>query len=172
MFRVTKSTQTNQQVFELLAEMVEYPTPSLLECLSETISFLTDHSSLAAKQLARFSKFADANSLGDLEELYTSTFDLKPVCYPYVGYQLFGDTYKRGAFLAQLNARYREQGLNEIAGELPDHLGMILRYLAHVEDEALVAEGVIPTLKKMIDQLKDNPYRDVMRAVLKVLQNN
>ncbi len=27
-------------------------------------------------------------SLEQIEELYTITFDMQPVCYPYVGYQL------------------------------------------------------------------------------------
>ncbi len=47
---------------------------------------------------------------------------------------------------------------------------MILRYLAHTSDLDLISEGVMPTLERMIDQLKDNPYRDLMRAILVVLQ--
>ncbi len=86
-----------------------------------------------------------------------------------IGYQLFGDTYKRGEFLAQLNARFREHGL-DVAGELPDHLGMVLRYLARATDTDLVHEGVVPTLKRMVEQLDHNPYRNVLRAVLIVVQ--
>ncbi len=169
MFKPTK-TQENHQVYALLSEIVAYPTPNLPEQVQAAIAALKDQSSRAARQLAKFGTFAEKATLGELEELYTATFDLKPVCYPYVGYQLFGDTYKRGAFLAQLNARYREHGFDEVAHELPDHLGMILRYVAQVDDEELINEGMIPTLKKMIDQLKDNPYRDVMRTILNVLQ--
>jgi len=87
-----------------------------------------------------------------------------------VGYQLFGDTYKRGAFLAQLNARYRQSAL-PLSGDLPDHLSEILRYLARTPDRDLVEEGLVPTLKRMIDQLDGNPYRDALRAILDVVQN-
>jgi hypothetical protein len=56
-----------------------------------------------------------------------NTFDMQPVCYPYVGYQLFGESYKRGAFMAQLNEAYHAIGYS--AGqELPDHLPVILRF--------------------------------------------
>jgi nitrate reductase delta subunit len=170
MFNATNQSQINDHVCETLAAIVEYPTPDLQERLPQSIALLADHSSRAARQLDRFGTFAAGATLGELEELYTTTFDLKPVCYPYVGYQLFGDTYKRGEFLAQLNARYREDEFETGRGELPDHLGVILRYLAHTVDPELVNEGMIPTLAKMIDQLKDNPYRDVMRAALTVLQ--
>jgi nitrate reductase delta subunit len=91
------------------------------------------------------------------------------VCYPYIGYQLFGETYKRGEFLALLNARYREAGF-VVEGELPDHLSVILRYLSRTWDAALVQEGVVPALTKMLDQLPENPYRHLLRAVLAVLQ--
>lgn len=55
-------------------------------------------------------------------------------------------------------------------GELSDHLGMILRYLARTWDADLVREGVLPALERMIEQLNDNPYRDLLRAMQAVLQ--
>jgi len=164
-------TQTRERIYELLAGLVEYPTPDLPDQVAACVAALRRTHPRAARPLARFEQFAAGAALSALEELYTSTFDLTPVCYPYVGYQLFGDTYKRGAFLAQLNARYREHAFTAAAGELPDHLGVILRYLARTGDMELVTEGLIPTLKRMIDQLKGNPYRDVMRAILTALQS-
>jgi nitrate reductase delta subunit len=171
MLKTTQTIQDRQQVFELLALAVEYPTPDMRESLPQSNTLLAEYSSRAARQLGRFATFAAGATLGALEELYTATFDLKPVCYPYVGYQLFGDTYKRGEFLAQLNARYREHGFVMGVGELPDHLGIILRYLAVVDDPELVKEGMLPTLVRMSEQLEDNPYRDVIRAIRTALQS-
>ncbi|MET0112525.1 MULTISPECIES: Nitrate reductase, delta subunit (fragment) [Limnospira] len=46
--------------------------------------------------LADFVQFLQNTPTPNLEEIYTSTFDLNPTCYPYLGYQLFGDGYQRG----------------------------------------------------------------------------
>jgi nitrate reductase delta subunit len=163
------ATQTTQAIYELLACLMEYPTPSLPDQTRECAVALKAQRERAARHMAHFRIFVEQTGLCALEELYTATFDLTPVCYPYIGYQLFGDTYKRGEFLALLNARYRDIGI-VIQGELPDHLGMVLRYLAQIPDADLVNEGVIPTLERMIEQLKDNPYRELVQAILAVLQ--
>lgn len=164
----TPTTQTT--VYELLAAIASYPTPLLEEQVGECAARLAALGSCGARAMSRFHGFVARTPLAALEELYTTTFDLRPVCYPYVGYQLFGDTYKRGAFLAQLNARYRQSAL-PLSGDLPDHLSEILRYLARTPDRDLVEEGLVPTLKRMIDQLDGNPYRAALRAILDVVQN-
>jgi nitrate reductase molybdenum cofactor assembly chaperone NarJ/NarW len=121
----------------------------------------------------------EKRTLGQMQELYTSTFDMQPVCYPYVGYQLFGESYKRGAFMARLNGAYHASGYSAET-ELPDHICVILRFLgleiARAEDDfgnALVREGLIPALEKMADVLKqtDNPYHHVVAALLFLLAN-
>ena len=113
---------------------------------------------------------------GQLEELYTGTFDLQVVCYPYVGYHLFGESYKRGMFMAQLNQGYRERGFSA-GNELPDHVAVVLRFLALTTDgdfsQALLREGLIPTVDKMAQAFgdqSDNPYAEVIRALLLVLR--
>jgi len=166
---ITAQTHTTITVFELLAHLINYPTSELPFQVCECAAALRAKRSRAAHPMAHFRLFVEQTKLDKLEELYTATFDLKPVCYPYIGYQLFGDTYKRGEFLARLNARYRESGF-VVQGELPDHLGAILRYLARTWDADLVAEGVIPSLDRMIDQLEGNPYRDLLQAILAMLR--
>ncbi|WP_119071942.1 nitrate reductase molybdenum cofactor assembly chaperone [Aggregatilinea lenta] len=162
-------TSTTITVYELLAHLIDYPSAHLPTQVRECAAALKMQRSRAARPIGYFRLFVEQVTLNDLEELYAATFDLKPVCYPYIGYQLFGDTYKRGEFLARLNARYRESGF-VVQGELPDHLGMILRYLARTWDADLVTEGMIPSLERMIEQLEGNPYRDLLRAILAVLR--
>ncbi len=123
-----------------------------------------------------FHSFVEQASPARLEELYTGTFDLQAACYPYVGYHLFGDSYKRGMFMAQLNAGYRERGFSA-GSELPDHVAVVLRFLATAPgdefSQALLHEGLIPALDTMaraFDDQSDNPYAGVIRALLLVLQ--
>jgi len=163
------TTHTIDRVYELLAPTVEYPTPALPDQVRDCADALRMHHSRAARAMKQFSVYAEATPLAAQEELYTATFELKPLCFPYIGFQLFGETYKRGEFLAALSARYRESGYN-VGPELPDHLGAVLRYLARTSDEDLVAEGLVPALRRMVDQLEGNPYRDAMQAILAVFR--
>ena len=158
------TTLTTEGVCELLASIMAYPSPDLPAQVRDCAEALKAGHSRAAGPMEHFRRTIEQTPLAQLEELYTLTFDLRPVCYPYIGYQLFGDTYKRGEFLALLNARCRAAGF-VVQGDLPDHLGVILSYLARTPDPDLVREGVLPTLDTMIEQLKDNPYRDLLRAI-------
>lgn len=165
------ATKTSTSVLDLLAQLIDYPTPELRVQAEACSAALNAQRSRAIRPLEAFRRAIEQMALSRLEELYVATFELTPVCYPYIGYQLFGDTYKRGEFLVQLNARYRAIGF--IApGELPDHLGVILRYLAQAWDADLVTEGVIPSLERMDEQLANNPYRDLLRAMLIVLRRS
>jgi nitrate reductase delta subunit len=182
-------------LYRLFADLLEYPTPALARQAPEAAA--GTEMAQAAALLNGFCRFVEQASPARLEELYTGTFDLQAVCYPYVGYHLFGDSYKRGMFMAQLNAGYRQRAFSA-GNELPDHVAVILRFLAsaHADpplpregteaersgaaapgddfSQALLREGLIPTLDRMAgafgDQ-SDNPYAGVIRALLLVLRD-
>ena len=93
-----------------------------------------------------------------------------------MGYHLFGDRNHRGIFLAGLKEHY--QVFRFSAGnELPDHLGVMLRFLANEEDEEereeLIFLCIIPALKKMLEGFRSsNPYKEVLQALLLMLQSD
>jgi nitrate reductase delta subunit len=182
---------TAGSLYQLFARLLEYPTPGLARdaCVcsellalpgarpasAEAQAWKASGRAQAAALVERFCSFAGEAPPALLEELYTSTFDMQPVCYPYVGYHLFGESYKRGMFMAQLNAVYRERGFST-GTELPDHVAVILRFLAlgMAGDfgQALLCEGLVPALVKMeqaFGESSANPYADVIRALLIVL---
>jgi len=108
------------------------------------------------------------------EELYTATFDIPPACVPYVSLHLFGEeNFKRGELMAALLGRYRQAGFDP-AGELPDHLAVLLRYAAQADEaerRELVEFCLLGPAQKMIAALPDtNPYRTVLEAVRETLQ--
>jgi nitrate reductase molybdenum cofactor assembly chaperone len=120
---------STSHLYRLFADLLGYPTPALAGQAQEAAAGAGVAQATAL--LHGFYSFVEQASPARLEELYTGTFDLQAVCYPYVGYHLFGDSYKRGMFMAQLNAGYLERGFS--AGkELPDHVAVILRFLASV----------------------------------------
>jgi nitrate reductase molybdenum cofactor assembly chaperone NarJ/NarW len=164
-----------EETFRLFAGLLEYPTADLDRQARECYDLLSPAGSPAAVPLQSFCRQVRETSPARLEELYTRTFDLQAVCSPYVGYQLFGESYKRGMFMARLNEGYRERGFSA-GSELPDHVAVVLRFLAlGAEDEfsrALQAEGLVPALAKMAQALRcpsDNPYAEVIDALALIL---
>ncbi len=123
--------------------------------------------------LRRFPDFA-AIEHGDLEELYTRTFDINPVCSLETGWHLFGEDYNRGAFLVRMRGLLRAHGIEEGA-ELPDHLESALRVL-EVMDESeaagLAREFILPALLKMRAGFEDgdNPYGAVLADIEQFLR--
>lgn len=140
-------------VVGLFADILDYPAPGVAGKAAQCAALLDEVAPQAAELLHDFRSFAEATPLGKLEEVYSGFFDLNPVCHPYVGYQLFGENYKRSAFLLALKERYRAEGFEASAAEMPDRLSIVLRFVAHSRsgDEAgeLVREGLLPALRRM-----------------------
>ncbi|MGC8856453.1 MAG: nitrate reductase molybdenum cofactor assembly chaperone [Anaerolineae bacterium] len=150
----------------LLAEAFCYPRPGLLELLEAGLA--ESAQSPARSGLAAFVKKIGALSLAEWEELATRTLDLSPAAAPYVGFQIWGESYQRGEFMAKLNRAMTELKV-DLEGELPDHLVPVLRYLAVAERPLPeLLEHFAPAVERMIAVLrekdKDNPYIKLFEA--------
>ncbi|HJT71749.1 MAG TPA: molecular chaperone TorD family protein [Terriglobales bacterium] len=124
----------------------------------------------AAKQLKDFEQAITEMSLTRLQEIYTKHFDLHPDCTLNTSYHLFGDDWRRSMFLAELKGIYDANAFQQ-GNELPDHLCLILRFIALkgriAEMDDLVHECVIPAVRHMIAvTADDNPYRNALDALL------
>ncbi len=156
--------------YRLFAEILDYPTPAL-SCRVEGLLPLAGADGEEVRLLQRFREFVEETPQETLEELYTGTFDLQPRCYPYVGYQLFGEEFRRGIFMARLREYYRSCGFTT-GDELPDHLCVILRFLARREpgevERELITECLVPALERMVAGSLDaaHPYRGPLQALL------
>lgn len=161
------------ELYELFSEMIDYPNPNLSMRLNECISLLSSLNEEGAGLLKKFKGFLEKTPLGQMEEIYTWTFDLQAICYPYVGYYLFGEDHWRSLFMAGLKERYNFFDFS--AGqELPDRLSVMLRFLSQQnnrEREELISECILPVLKKMVAGFegKENPYTPVLQALLLIL---
>jgi nitrate reductase delta subunit len=158
------------RIYELFARLLDYPTEDQLPAIDECIDLLSTDWPEAALELLPFVQFAGGSRLEKLQEVYTATFDLQPLCHPYVGYQLCGEGRQRAQFLVKLGEIYREKG-HTPGGELADHLVEVLRFLALPGDEAarreLLEEGLLPALQKMTDGFEqpDHPYGQMLRSL-------
>jgi nitrate reductase delta subunit len=150
-----------------IARCLRYPSPQARNLLETSVATLADGS--VRKNLQRFLDEVAPLTLGEWEELHTRTLDLSPQFVPYVGHIVWGESYKRGAFMAELNREMAELGM-DLHGELPDHLEPVLRYLDTVAEPNDELVSVLPkAIDGMIKELKkseaDNPYRHVLAAV-------
>lgn len=158
-----------------LADVLEYPRADLGEQCTTLSRLLEADRPGAAHAMEDFGKAIEALPPSRLEEIYAATFDVNPVCCLYVGYHLFGESYKRGAFMAKLNAEYREHGF-ETGNQLPDHLPVILRYLAALDDPEqrswMLEDAILPALTKISKGFErtDNVYAKLIQLVLLTLE--
>lgn len=163
------------ELLRLLADLLEYPNGELLRKAESCRRLLAELRPEAAQDMDSFVAFLDGESPARLEELYTATFDLKPQCYPYAGYQLFGDEDpKRSQLMVKLRESYRTEGF-DAGSELPDHVPLLIRFVSHAQDEELkhdLEELVLaPVLRKMAQTLesKSNPYGKAVAAAAAVV---
>ena len=163
-------------LYEILANSLEYPGEDWNTRLDRCKQRLTIQEPDVAVQFIRFRRKVKALSIDKLQELYTQTFDLNPVCTLDIGYHVFGENYKRGELLAKLRETEAPYELGQ-ANQLPDHLPVLLRLLTKLDDEelrrALIGEILIPALGKMLEALSqtDNPYRDMIEVISNALKN-
>jgi nitrate reductase delta subunit len=153
---------------EVVALGYRYPTPTSAADLARAVE--ADSNAEVKRHMRRFLDRVGALPLGEWEELHTATLDLDPKFVPYVGHVAWGENYRRGAFMAELNAAMGETGVDPY-GELPDHIEPILRYLATADEPMADLVEVLPgALAEMHSTLKmaapDNPYCHLLAATV------
>lgn len=150
------------EVLGLFADILDYPAPGLARKAGACAALVGAAQSEAAALLESFRGFAEENSLGKLQEVYSAFFDLNSICHPYVGYQLFGENYKRSIFLIGLKKAYSAEGFDANTTDLPDRLSTVLRFVARSkggEDiDELLNRGVQPALERMTTKPEYNAH--------------
>jgi nitrate reductase delta subunit len=155
-------------IYSLLSQAFSYPSPGLLADLQAGLK--NEHRSAARDQLASFLKHVEKLSLGEWEELSTRTLDLSPAAAPYIGFQIWGESYQRGEFMSKINHELAQLGI-DTEGELPDHLAPVLLYLeAAREPIQPLLENFEPAVGRMTSVLREkdkhNPYIHLFEAAL------
>lgn len=147
------NAETVNRAFDRLGQLFQYPDEDLISTVQDARDEIASLSPEAAQELASFQNFVQERGIKQWRETYIEAFDLDPLFKIYIGYHLFGESYKRSYFLLKLNEHYREHGY-VCYPELPDHLAVVLRFLPHCNHKAfrdgLIQEGVIPCVKKML----------------------
>ena len=95
----------------------------------------------------------------ELEDLYLRCFEVQSITTVDIGYVVFGDDYKRGELLVNLNKEHQNYGI-DCGVELADNLANVLKLINKIEDSELlndlVNKIIAPALNKMIQGFGDN----------------
>ncbi|MDP2957293.1 MAG: hypothetical protein Q8N53_12790 [Longimicrobiales bacterium] len=150
--------------YEHLAKLFDYPRRDYPLWVQAAYDVLAGRYVLAAAEIAAFAQALPTEgealspeSLDEVQEVFTRTFDVQAITTLGVGYVMFGDDYKRGEVLVNLNREHATAGI-DCGDELPDHLPNVLRLLARWEDRELAAEFaeeiLHPALQRMVAEFE------------------
>lgn len=161
-------------LYARFAALFEYPSDRLFAEAFALRRDVADEHPDAALDLGRFAAWLLNESPTTVEEVYTRTFYISPVCVPYASVHIFGDeSFQRGDLMAKLRDAYARMGF-DAGPELPDHIGVLLEFAALLDDEEvddLARYCLIDPVHKMAATLgrTTNPYRHAIDALEGVL---
>lgn len=145
--------------YHLIADVFDFPTAGFDRRVENVYLYIKDNYTELADELYHFVEYVKNTSITEQEEIYTRTFDVQAITTMDLGYVLFGDDYKRGELLSNLNREHTAVN-NELNNQLPDHLPSILRLLPKIKDEELLheltEEIIIPAIEKIISEFNQD----------------
>ncbi len=141
--------------YSVIADIFNYPDEQYPQRVRAVQNQLTSRWPRAARELERFLELLPESNLVGMQELFIRSFDVQAVTTLDIGYVLFGDDYKRGELLSNLNREHVAAQV-DCGHELADHLPNILRLLAKLNDTNLIGELareiIAPAVNKMIEE--------------------
>ena len=93
------------------------------------------------KMLQPFTDVISNVSKYELEDLYLRSFEVQSITTLDIGYVVFGDDYKRGELLVNLNKEHQTYGI-DCGDELADNLSNVLKLINVIEDSELLSDLV------------------------------
>ncbi len=152
----------NTQILDYnkISELFIFPQKeNYVNHVKEVQQYLNDTFLVSGKILQPFTDVISSVSKYELEDLYLRSFEVQSITTLDIGYVIFGDDYKRGELLVNLNKEHQTYGI-DCGNELADNLSNILKLINVIEDnellDDLVNKIIVPALIKMIDGFGDN----------------
>jgi len=164
-----------ERLYPALGELFEPPDEGLDARLAEVCRLAARFDLAAAERLHALARELARLDDGGRAELHARTFELNPACILYVSVHLFGEeSFKRAQLMTGLDEAYGAAGFAR-GGELPDHLGVILRFAPHFSDEEwrdLCRLCLVGAAAKMRDALarSGNPYSYLLQSIHGLLE--
>ena len=116
-----------------ISALLSYPTEALQEAKAELIEALQQDNLLPAEMIKAMSVLIDelaAGDIYDLQETYVGLFDRSRTLSLNLFEHVHGESRDRGGAMVDLVENYRAAGFEPASSELPDHIPVLLEFLA------------------------------------------
>lgn len=163
--------------YALLAEMFSYPDGKAEFHTGDWRRTVLKYDTGLCAHIDPLIRHIEERTIEYRQEYFTGTFDVQPLCCLDIGYALFGEDYRRGAFMVNLKIEHRKAG-NDCGSELPDHLPVVLNLLSKTKEEEFAEELsysiVMPALEEIIGKFRDdaNHYKGALKLVLEIMKKD
>ncbi len=153
------------------ADLLRYPGKDYPKKANNCLAMLVKYYPEVADEIRPFVDYICSHTQDEYEELYTKTFDVQPICYLDLGYVIFGEDYKRGAFLLHMQEE-QLKAQNDCGTDLSDNICNMLTLFTKTDNLELLNELavkiLIPGLEKMIDEFKQARVELKMKILKKL----
>jgi nitrate reductase delta subunit len=151
---------------------LSYPTAELQSAMPEIGGVLAAESRLTAAARRDLRPLVEAlvgRDLYDLQEDYVMLFDRSRTLSLNLFEHVHGESRDRGEAMVSLVATYRAGGFDPISTDLPDHLPVLLEFLAtrpapEARETLADAAHIFATLAKRLEK-RDSPYAAIFAAL-------
>lgn len=152
--------------------LLSYPTGELQHAMSEIGGVLASDMRLTAaarRALRPLVEELSGHDIYDLEERYVLLFDRSRTLSLNLFEHVHGESRDRGGAMVSLVETYRDAGFDPVTSELPDHLPVLLEFLATqpaAEAKEILADAahIFKTLTTRLVR-RESPYAAVFAAL-------
>ncbi|MCZ7676898.1 MAG: nitrate reductase molybdenum cofactor assembly chaperone [Roseovarius sp.] len=163
------------RTLKALSLVLSYPTLELQQAMPEIGGVLASDSRLTAAARRALRPLVDALGTRDiyaLEEQYVALFDRSRTLSLNLFEHVHGESRDRGGAMVSLMETYREAGFEPATTELPDHLPVLLEFLAtrpfaEAQDILADAAHIVEALSTRLDR-RESAYGAVFVALLQL----
>ncbi|MBO6603074.1 MAG: nitrate reductase molybdenum cofactor assembly chaperone [Roseicyclus sp.] len=158
-----------------LSLILSYPTRALQEAMPEIGGVLASDTRLTAatrRALRPLVEDIAQSDIYDLEERFVMLFDRSRTLSLNLFEHVHGESRDRGGAMVSLMETYRDAGFEPVTSELPDHLPVLLEFLAtrpfaEAQDTLADAAHIFQALAKRLDR-RESPYAAAFAALLQL----
>lgn len=163
------------RTLKALSLVLSYPTRELVDAMPEIAGVLlsdTRLTALARRDLCPLLDSLGEDDLYDLQERYVALFDRSRTLSLNLFEHVHGESRDRGGAMVSLLETYRDGGFEPATTELPDHLPVLLEFLAtrptsEARETLADAAHIFQALRERLAR-RESPYGAVFAALFQI----
>lgn len=163
-------------IYQKLSALFDYPGSAYFDQLDEAENLIYQFYTANSMLWLKYSQMIQTKNLGELQEHFIASFDVKANSSLDIGHILFGEDNKRNGFLINLKEEHAKVQY-DCGSEMPDYLPNLLSLMAISEDsgfnEELAVSIILPALRLMNSGLgkSDNHYTVLIDILIQIIEN-